>query len=183
MSGILQSITKVGDRVVAAFKGGQQKKIIDDSLFGLGKKIGDPSEFNGTSPVNGLLQASMIAAGAIVENDNNSNGHYIKFENGLMFAFHSGNSIFTNGGIVTWTFPAPFQSLYWVQGTAFAWRGGDDSNYHYSYGAVAGRNDRNSLGTWTSAGEIRIKFVVHSQDGGNPTNAFRPLFFAVGTWK
>ena len=140
-------------------------------------------EYDGVLPGDNLLTASMIAAGAIVERGTNSNGSFIKYENGLMFAWHTGSTIGASTGTQFWTFPETFTDMYWVQASSVNWRGGDNSNYHYSDGHVGGRNGITSLGDYAAQGQIKAYFRTQAQDGGNPTNSIRPIYFAMGAWK
>lgn len=87
--------------------------LLDLALIGMGTKdVTDSPDYTGTLPVDNLLTAGMLAAGAIVEFGTNANGTFVRWESGFQACFFRGAMEYSSATILqyTWTFPAAFVS-------------------------------------------------------------------------
>jgi len=72
-------------------------------------------EFTGTPPVDKLMTAAMVAAGAIVEfGTHATNGSYVRFENGLQICWGMFTLTYASTSVLaySWTFPKSFLNGY-----------------------------------------------------------------------
>lgn len=88
--------------------------LIDLALLGLrSKNVTLPPDFLGVLPVNNLMTAAMLAAGAITEYGvDPTNGGYVRFESGLQFCWNGLTANYNSTSIlqVTWTFAKAFNA-------------------------------------------------------------------------
>lgn len=81
------------------------------SLGLLKKDVTESPDFTGTLPVDKIMTAGMLAAGAVVEyGTDGANGTYFRFESGLQVCFIKGIATYasTSQLKLTWNFPKPF---------------------------------------------------------------------------
>jgi hypothetical protein len=128
--------------------------------------------------VGTVSQVGGVPTGAIVETGSNANGTFTKWADGTMICTYVGgnNTSGTYPQIHEWTtFPATFIDTPVLSVQATSWRGGDNSNYHYSPVSLAARNDiANGLG--------RCQVQTPTRDGGNAANSTRCRWIAIGRW-
>ena len=125
-----------------------------------------------------VSQSGGVPTGAIIERGSNVNGEYVRYADGTMICKYLGD---TNTSAVypqthSWnSFPSTFQDNPTILCQGISWRGGDIINYHYTDVRMAGRGD-------FSSGVAVCQVFTTSRDGGNPTNATRIMWQAIGRW-
>ena len=73
--------------------------VLNATSLGIGSKnITTAATYNGTPPVDNILTAPMLSAGAIVEYGSNADGEYTKYESGLLICSYIGRHVM-NGGV------------------------------------------------------------------------------------
>src|SRR5690606_24377532 len=124
--------------------------------------------FQHLDPLAPYVQALLDSR--IVEMGSNSNGGYVRWENGLQVCWHQLSFAFTSGGtnnlLVTWVFPAAFANTnYRMIGVSFT---ANPTRYIFA----------NSGGKTTSSVNARME---RPSDTGNVTVPAEVL--AIGRWK
>lgn len=113
--------------------------------------------------------ATTDGQGAIVESGTNSNGSYIRYENGVQICWHnieismSGSPL----GTVNWTLPASFNN------TSFTVNSTGDS------GEFSGRLCGTGIASTTSSAQVRVRDI----DGNSRTATVTAGVQAMGFWK
>ena len=146
--------------------------------------LGGPVLVNGNTAyhtgniIGTVSQSGGVPTGAIIESGSNVNGEYVRYADGTMICKYLGD---TNTSAVypqthSWNiFPSTFQDNPTILCQGISWRGGDIINYHYTDVRMAGRGD-------FSSGVAVCQVFTTSRDGGNPTNATRIMWQAIGRW-
>jgi len=128
--------------------------------------------------LSGLVDAVNFAGATV---DTNSNGLFVRFENGLQICGHtlSVGSITTNGGgtygnpwrsgLTTWTYPAAFVSAPYVSVTPLT-------------GNLGGLRDV-SMGYARTAGNTSALVQIARGSNDSTSDVFSAMCIAVGPWK
>jgi len=168
--------------------GSGERRRLDIAGLGIDTKlIANSPEFTGTPPVDGLLTAAMLAAGAVAKWEVSATGGYFCFESGLMFAFRKGVMAYSTTSLLTdtWTFTVPFINLGAAGGAG-------------SHGAVVNPTPQLSIGANNFTGAKRYGSILTTNlaavtsvairmessalyTGGDETCGYTAT--AVGMWK
>lgn len=154
--------------------------LLNLALIGMGKKdVTESPDFAGTLPIDGLMTAGMLAAGAVVEyGTDGTNGSYVRFEGGLQVCWTRLTAVYSSANVMTvnWTFPKAFS------GDAYAVTAVPNisiASNNFS-GAKRGGSLLTTNSFSTTTGNIRLE-SNGLYTGGDETCGVTAI--AVGFWK